>query len=154
MKAFIYIVLFSCLTLFSCKKESVYDKMDKNFKLNRWEKSEIKTYEFSIDNKDQLYDVTLKFAHVYDYQFDSIPLKITIEKPSGGIENIAVSLKIKDAMGKELADCSMDICDLKQTIKEKTKLEKGKYKISISHHFKGPYLPNVLGVGLKVSVTK
>lgn len=147
------ILLFSFLSLFSCKEDSVFDKMDKNFKSNRWEKSEVKSYEFSIENENQLYDITLKFAHVYDYQFTSIPLKITIENPFGTIESIAVDLKTKNAKGEELADCSMDICDLKQTIKEKTKLDKGKYKISVSHHFKGPYLPNVLGVGLKVSVT-
>lgn len=152
MKAFFYIVLFSCLTLFSCKKESVYDKMDKNFKLNRWEKSEIKTYEFSIDDESQLYDISLKFAHVYDYQFASIPIKIAIENPSGTVENLIFDLKIKDANGKELADCGVDICDLKQTIKEKAKLEKGNYKVSISHDFKGPYLPNILGIGLKVNV--
>lgn len=154
MKALKSIILLFCLSLFSCKDDSIFDKMDKNFKSNQWEKSEIKTYEFSIDDEKQWHDITLKFAHVYDYQFASIPLKIVIKNPSGIDESITLDLKIKDANGNELADCGGDICDLKQIIKKKVKLKKGNYTILISHDFKGPYLPNVLGVGVKVSVAK
>lgn len=154
MKSLKPIILLFCLCLFSCKDDSIFDKMDKNFKSNQWEKSETKTYEFAIEDEKKWYNIILKFAHVYDYQFASIPLKISIENPSGEKENIDVDLKIKDANGNEIADCGGDICDLKQIIKEKIKLEKGNYKIVIKHDFKGPYLPNVLGIGVKVSVAQ
>jgi gliding motility-associated lipoprotein GldH len=148
MKLFYYTVLL--FILFSCKNDVVYDKMDKHFKLNRWDKTDVKNYNFTIENSLEQYDIIFKFGHVYDYQFPFIPLKIKIENPSGTIESIDVNLKIKDPNGKELADCGLDICDLKQVIKKKTKLERGNYKISVSHNFKGSYLPNVLGVGLQI----
>jgi len=39
---------------------------------------------------------------------------------------------------------------LNSVIKEKIKLAKGNYTITVSHRFDGPYLPNVIGVGLEI----
>ena len=51
-------------------------------------------------------------------------------------------------------DCSGDICDVFQTIKTFQNLEKGKYKVAVKSKFAGPYLPNVLGVGIVVEKQK
>jgi len=120
----------------------------------RWQASDAKVYEFDIDDEAQLYNIVFQFSHVYDYQFSTIPLTIAIESPDGRSEVINVDLNIKDSTGKQLAECSGDVCDLYYKIKEKQKLQKGKYKITISHQFKGPYLPNVIGVGLAVENVK
>lgn len=120
----------------------------------RWRASDKKVYEFDIENETQLYNITFQFSHVYGYQFASIPLNVSIENPDGTTEDIPIDLKIADDSGKPLADCSGDVCDLFYKIKQKTKLQKGKYKITISHSFKGPYLPNVIGIGLNVENVK
>ncbi len=114
-------------------------------------KSVVKNYEFNIEDDTKAYDVTFEFSHVYDYQFDSVPIIFSIENPEGIKENFTIDLAIKDAVGKQLAECSGDICDLDFKIKEKAKLIKGKYKVTVANGFKGPYLPNVIGIGLKVT---
>lgn len=118
---------------------------------NHWEKSDPKAYEFEIKNDTTLYNIVFRFSHVYDYQFATIPIQFDIESPDGTKETLAVDLQIKDESGQQLAECSGDVCDLDYAVKTKTKLTKGKYKITVSHDFKmAPYLPNVLGIGLEV----
>lgn len=140
--------------LISCNKKAVFDQFDTDFESNRWLEKDSKTYDFTIDDDSTLYNITFAFSHVYDYQFSSVPLNIKIVDPSGKEEPMTIDLQIKDASGKQLADCSGDVCDLFFKIKEKTKLQKGNYKAIISHSFSGPYLPNVIGVGLKVEEAK
>ena len=101
-----------------------------------------------------MYDLTFRFSHVYDYQFDSVPIAFSIENPKGEKENFNIDLAIKDSSGKQLAECAGDVCDLKFKIKEKIKLTKGTYKVTVSQSFNGPYLPNVIGIGLDVNDVK
>ena len=141
-------------TLISCSKLSQFNQFETFGDENRWQKSDAKTFEFNITDDTQLYNLVFKFSHVYDYQFATVPVNFAIENPEGKKENLTIDLKIKDASGKQLAECSGDVCDLKYKIKEKTKLQKGKYKVTISHSFMGPYLPNVIGIGLDVDGVK
>jgi len=117
-------------------------------------KSDSKIFEFTIDDDTKLYDVTFEFSHIYDYQFASVPIKIDVKNPSGEEEFHNIDFNIKDSKGKPLADCGGDICDMSMNVIEKTKLLKGKYQIKVGHDFNGPYLPNVIGVGIKVTQSK
>lgn len=156
------LLLFAILT--SCSKHNEYKEFVSFGEENRWQKSDIKTFEFDISDAkafdvdvtddNQLYNLVFKFSHVYDYQFATIPIQFSIESPDGNKETIAIDLALKDSNGKELAECAGDVCDLKYPIKEKIKLQKGLYKVTISHSFEGPYLPNVIGIGLNVESVK
>ncbi|HNP32876.1 MAG TPA: hypothetical protein PKN96_06260 [Flavobacterium sp.] len=150
----IFICFTSSLTLVSCSKQNEYSQFDSFGEENRWQKSDTKTFEFDIANESQSYDMTFRFSHVFDYQFASVPINFSIENPKGEKENFSIDLAIKGIDGKELAECAGDVCDLNYKIKEKAKLIKGKYKVTVSHSFNGPYLPNVIGIGLKVESVK
>jgi gliding motility-associated lipoprotein GldH len=138
----------------SCNKSEVYNKFDDGFTENRWQKNDVRTYEFTIDDTTKLYNITFRFSHVYDYQFNSVPIHFTIVNPQGEEQKKRIDLQIKDAAGKELAECSVDFCDLNYMLQQKVQLQKGTYKIIVSHSFEGPYLPNILGIGLKVEEDK
>ncbi len=140
--------------LISCGSSDGFDQFDDDFEENRWQENDAKTYEFTIDDDTTLYNITLRFSHIFDYQFISVPINFAITNPNGEEQKKQIDLQIKDSSGKELAECSGDFCDLKYLIEEKVKLQKGNYKIIISHSFEGPYLPNVLGVGIKVEPDK
>ena len=150
-KILFFLAVFS---LFISCSDNHYRQFDILPEDRRWQASDKKVYEFDITDATQLYTINFQFSHVYGYQFASIPLNVSIENPDGKTENLAIDLKIADSSGKQLADCAGDICDLYYKIKEETKLEKGHYKITISHSFKGPYLPNVIGLGLEVKNSK
>jgi gliding motility-associated lipoprotein GldH len=152
MKAkFLLFIIFPLL--FSCS-DNHFRRFDILPEDQRWQASDKKIYEFDIENDAQLYNIVFQFSHVYGYQFASIPLNVTILSPDGKTEELDIDLKIADESGKQLADCSGDVCDLYYKIGENIKLQKGNYKITISHNFKGPYLPNVIGVGLAVENIK
>jgi len=155
MKTKITILLFLLFCITSCLKEGgIYLKFEELPENHQWKKSDAKTFDFTIDNDTELYDIAFKFSHVYDYQFNTVPIDFVMESPDGTKEKFNIDLKIKDSSGKQLADCSGDICDLSYTIKENAKLLKGSYKITVANNFKGPYLPNVIGVGLEVNGKK
>lgn len=149
-----FLFTFFIFSLFISCSDNHFRQFDILPEDQRWQASDKKIYEFDIENETQLYNITFQFSHVYGYQFASIPLNVSIESPDGKKENISIDLRIADNSGKQLADCSGDVCDLFYKIKEKTKLRKGKYKITVSHSFKGPYLPNVIGIGLNVENVK
>ena len=153
MKTKTLVVFFILSLLISCA-DNHFRRFDILPEDQRWLASDVKVYEFEIENDSQFYNILFQFSHVYDYQFSTIPLNISIESPDGKTEEMNIDLNIKDGSGKQLADCSGDVCDLFYKIKEKTKLQKGNYKITISHKFKGPFLPNIIGVGLAVENVK
>ncbi len=153
MKTRLLFVFFIFSLLLSCSDNHFrqFDTLPEDL---RWQGSDKKTFEFDIENETKFYNVVFQFSHVYGYQFASIPLNVLIESPDGKTEQINIDLKIADESGKQLADCSGDVCDLFYKIKERTKLQNGTYKITVSHTFKGPYLPNVIGIGLAVENVK
>lgn len=154
MKPKILLLLLVITISISCSKQSQFSQFVEFGTENRWQKTDAKTFEFEITDETTLYNLTFKFSHVFDYQFATVPIHFTIENPAGEKENLSVDLAIKDSSGKELSECAGDVCDLKYQIKEKTQLQKGKYKVTFSHSFEGPYLPNVIGIGLNVENVK
>lgn len=150
-KYILLVGLFMIIT--SCNNASVYNE-GYDFPKNQWQKESSNTFVFSIDDDVSLYDVTFNLSHVYDYQFASVPLTFKWKKPDGTSEVIPVDFKFKDENGKDLGDCSGDICDLIHSLASKTKLLKGEHQITISHSFNFDYLPNIIHIGLDVSKTK
>lgn len=149
------LLLLSLFTvLISCSKQSQFSQFDTFGEENRWQKADAKTFEFDITDDTQLHNIVFRFSHVYGYQFASIPLNVVIESPDGKKEELKIDVPIKDDSGKDLGECAGDICDLNYKIEEKIKLQKGNYKITFSHSFEGPYLPNVIGIGLNVESVK
>lgn len=135
----------------SCNQNAVYSEFDKLPEDNRWLPTEVKKFEFEIAEDGQLYDLLFEFSHVYGYQFSEVPLDFNITDPDGKTAVISINLPIKDPNGKDFGDCSGDICDYTSVVREKIKFQKGHYKIVVSHRFEGPYLPNVIGVGIEVN---
>lgn len=148
-----YIALFAFLFLFSCDENKVFHQFDKNFESNRWLEKDIKTYDFTISEENK-YDVVIEFSHVYDYDMASIPLVIKMKTPDGNETTEKLDLPIKDETGKQLAECSGDICDLYYTYKANQSFTKGEYSISIANTSAFGFLPNVIGVGLTMNKSK
>ncbi|WP_313804697.1 hypothetical protein [Flavobacterium sp.] len=147
--------LFAVVIVFvACDKNSVYNKLDRDFENSRWQSDDVKTFEFVIEDDSKMYNIDLQFSHIYDYQYATVPLEIKMTAPDGKEEQIPFELQIKDASGKQLSDCTGDMCDLVVPMKENLKLAKGTYKITVGQKFKIPYLPNVLALGVNVKTVE
>ncbi|HMI06760.1 MAG TPA: hypothetical protein VK528_04380 [Flavobacterium sp.] len=141
------------LLFISCDKNNIYSKFDKGFEENRWSKADVKTYDFTIEDETKSYDLILEFSHIAGFQFDSIPLVIEIKNPDNSKTIRSIALQITDAQGKDLGDCGGDYCDLSEIIFQDKKLAAGSYQVTVANDFNNAYLPNVLGVGIKVNIS-
>jgi len=142
------------LVFISCNDKKIFSEHKTDFKSNQWQKNDVKLFDIAIDDESKNYDVTLSISHVFDYQFDKVPVTISIKNPKGETEIMNIDLIIKDATGKDKGDCLGDICDLKQTFKTNTKLIKGNYVISVAHTFNNSYLSNISSLGLDVTLSE
>jgi gliding motility-associated lipoprotein GldH len=146
--AFTFAILF-----ISCNDNNVYKKFDKDFTDNRWVKTDVRNYDFTI-GKGGNYDLAIDFSHVYGSPFASIPIKIAIEYPDNNTDVNTIALLLADEQGNPISDCSGDFCDLEQAVFSGKKLNAGHYKVSLTNEFPNEFLPNVLGLGIKVSPSK
>jgi len=144
------LLLLFMLTLLGCKKTVVVKQMHTDFEDNQWMATNIQNFEFKLKRDVEAGDINLLFSHVFQPQYSTVPVSVTIENPAGETENILVNLMLKDEDGNDLSDCSGDICDLSQPVKEDAMLKKGTYKITVENKFAYEYLANVLAVGVSV----
>jgi gliding motility-associated lipoprotein GldH len=150
-KLFLFALVF---VVMSCIKNKVFDEFNRDFTDNRWESKEVKSFEFENMQSEEFCELKLHFGHISGFQFKEVPLEVEISTPDGKVETLQVVMKLIDEDGKDIGDCSGDICDVFQTIKTFDTLEKGIYKVAVKSKFEGPYLPNVLGVGIVVEKQK
>ena len=134
----------------SCNESIVYEEMNKTFPDNRWQKSEVKEFEFTIDQEARNYDVNVHFAYLSDFQINPVPISVTIIHPDKSEEIREVNILVKDKDGKETGDCGGDYCDIREMVFDNKALKRGTYNLKIKHVFNGEYLPNVNGVGIEV----
>ncbi|NNT70877.1 hypothetical protein HKT18_01495 [Flavobacterium sp. IMCC34852] len=154
MKTKILFFTFFIIIFISCNSKTVFSDTKEGFTANQWPKKEAQSFTFAINDDSKNYDFTLTISHVYDYQFESVPMEVGITNPKGETEILLFDLLIKDAKGKDKGDCLGDLCDLKQTFKKNVKLSKGTYTVHISHRFNYDYLPNITSLGLQVDKTE
>jgi gliding motility-associated lipoprotein GldH len=148
------ILIYLVFTLTSCYKNELYDEFNRDFSNNRWESKDVKSFEFEITQPESVCKLKLHFGHIIGFQFKEVPLEVEITAPDGKKEVLPVTMKLIDESGNDIGDCTGDICDVFQTIKTFQYLEKGKYKVLVKSKFTGPYLPNVLGVGIIIERQK
>ena len=151
MKNSLFVAL--ALLLFSCQK-NVYKKLDTDFNENRWEKTDVRNFEFSVADNNSNYDLILLFSHGYDFGLSEIPVRIEIRNSDNTVSTEDLIVKISDTSGKRFGDCSGDYCDLKQAVFENRKLAAGNYKVAVINEFDHSFLPNVLGVGIELNLSK
>jgi hypothetical protein len=145
----IYSLLALLFLFIGCDSNRVINKKISDFENNRWHAEKVPEFEFNIETPG-LYQADVFISHVYDYALASIPLTATITGEDGKPETITLDFHIKNQQGKELGDCAGDYCDLWQPLFDNKQFEAGTYKITIAQNWDGPYLPNILSLGLKV----
>ena len=140
-------LLLLSLTLFSCDSNMVYDSFSSDFKANRWLSEDYREFDFIIE-KEGNYEVQLHFGHIDKYQIPKVDVQIEITTPEGMVKVIPMVLEMQSETIK--SDCIGDICDLFVPIISDN-MNQGNYEIVVKNTSKYPYLPDVLGVGVKVT---
>ena len=141
-------LLLLSLTLFSCDSNVVFDSFSTDFEDNRWVSEDYREFDFTIENEGN-YEVQLHFAHIDKYQIPKVDIQIEMTAQDGTIKSIPMVLEMQSETIK--SDCMGDICDLFVPIVSEN-MNQGKYKIVVKNTSKYPYLPDVLGVGVRIVV--
>jgi hypothetical protein len=140
-------LLLLSLTLFSCNSNVVLESFSNDFKDNRWLSEDYREFDFIIE-KEGNYEVQLHFGHIDKYQIPKVDVQIEITTPDGTVKTIPKVLEMQSEAIK--SDCMGDICDLFVPIVSDNMIQ-GKHKIVVKNTSKYPYLPDVLGIGVKVT---
>lgn len=135
----------------SCNKNTLYSGMHRNLSDNRWIEGKGEIFEFTVEEDIQA-SIIVKFSHVYEPQYNKVPITVNIKRPDGQEEILNAEMVLKDASGKDISDCLGDICDLDYTVSENYSFTKGAYTITVTNRIDGLYLPNVLAVGLEIGI--
>ena len=143
-----YLFLPLLLVLLSCDGRLAFREFE-HFEDNRWFKNDVQNYKVTIDQLGS-YDLILNFSHVYGASLPEIPIEIVIENEKKEIVKETNVIRLVNSEGTALSDCTGDICDLEQiVIKEKT-FSAGNYTIRLAQTFEHEFLPNVIGVGIRL----
>lgn len=143
--------LLSIIFFVSCNQNQVFSENNRDFPMNRWLKVDVQEFQPKIVDVASSYNLYLNFGHIYEFQFESIPVEVIVKSPSGTTEHFKVRLQVLDENKKDVGDCVGDICDLKHLVKEGMVFkEKGTYIISVQNRFNNSFVPNVLAVGVSI----
>ena len=148
-----YLVLLLLAALFSCDKNTVFKAFDSNFDENRWQRSDVKSYDVAIE-KEGTYDLEIDFSYVAGMQFAEIPIYFQLINPEGTVETQDIIMQTKDAKGGDVGDCAGDYCDMVHGVFKSKTLKPGQYKVKLTNAFNNAYLPNVIGIGIRLSNAK
>lgn len=153
MKKILFLALLVLSLLVSCDKQNVYKEFDRSFDENRWLKSDVKVYNFTLENAGK-YDLLIDYSHVAGFQFTEIPIRVEMVAPSGAVTGENYMIQTKDKQGKDLGDCTGDLCDIQQLLFKSRPLSSGHYKIRLINEFDNEYLPNTIGLGIRLNLSK
>lgn len=140
------LLLLVMLTTLSCDKKQVYRNFENEIESQRWVEKDVKTHTFEILEDGKNYNVFIEISHVRDTEMNEFPVDFEVTKPDGSIEKGEVMVNFKNT------ECMGDVCDVKFLVKEKVKLNKGKYTVKFSPISKFGFVPNIIGVGLSVDI--
>lgn len=141
-------VLFLVLLLVSCKKFSFGSSS--GFENNRWPKNAVQEYVIVLSEDLKNAEVALSFSHVYEPGYDRVPVTLEMVSPDGQQEQFPLIISLKDKDGKNLSDCSGDICELLIPVKSGVQLKKGTHIFRLKNEFNNVFLPNVLQAGIEL----
>lgn len=145
MKKLVLLAFVFCV-VWSCDKKQVYRDFENGIQSERWSEKDVKVHEFEIDVDNRNYNIFIEISHVLGTEMNEFPVLFEVVKPDGTIEKGEVLVNFKNS------ECLGDVCDVKFLVKEKVKLNRGKYKVSFSPKSKFGFVPNIMGVGLSVEI--
>lgn len=139
------VILFLVLVLIlSCNKKQVYKKFENNLEAARWNEKEVKNHTFQILDDTNNYDIIIDISHVLGTELNEFPVHFELIYPNGTVDNGEILVNFKNS------DCLGDICDASFLLKENSTLSKGQYRVKLYPKSEFGFVPNIIGVGLRV----
>jgi gliding motility-associated lipoprotein GldH len=123
-------LLFSSLS--SCS--TLYDET-RTLDNRTWQQGQPLSFEFEIEDTEQLYDLFLEIKHGTDYPYQNMYCLVKTTMPDGNHREEQASLEFANAKGYWLGDCDEETCTRSIPFIIKTQFPTaGKYTIALQQH--------------------
>ena len=149
-KANFFIVFISCLVLFSCDRNGIYDENINTVK-NSW--SENNAAKFQVDIKDTIssHNIYVNIRNTTDYPNSNLYLFITTTSPTGFTKLDTLECLLADEQGNWLGKGFGYLRDNRVPYKHNIRFPlKGSYKFEIKQAMRTEELKGIAAVGIRV----
>lgn len=151
-KIFLWLVLF-LLFLYSCNSGSIFSE-SKDIPGSEWNKNNILSYNFKIEDTLQPYNVYLNVRNTSKYQFRNLFLFIETTSPSGNTVRDTFECILADDRGRWYGKGWGDVYENKIPYKEYIRFpSKGTYSIEIQQAMRRTNLKHITDIGVVIEKT-
>ena len=137
-----------CCGWSSCS--TIYDET-RTLEGGTWQQGQGLSFEFEIEDTEQLYDLFLEIKHGTDYPYQNMYCLVQTTMPDGNNREEQASLELANAKGYWLGDCNEETCTRSIPFIIKTKFPiAGKYTIALQQHSRPERLGTIEYVRLHI----
>lgn len=146
----IIVTLVLGLCFISCDSNNrIYSEHKELSPQMEWKKEDARTFDLSIENTENVYDLSLSFRYMEGFPFKSMKVKVTEISPSGKEHSKEYNLKIRDENGEYIGEPALDIWDSEHLIEsDKKYIEKGKYSYIVEPSMPSDPVQMVMEIGV------
>lgn len=138
------------LSFMSCKSNNrIFSENKELSPQMEWLKNDVRTFDISIDNTEDVYDLSLSFRYAEGFPYTTMKVNIIETSPSGKEIAKEYDLKVREESGEYIGEVALDIWDSEHLIEaDKKYSEKGKYTYKIEHAMPKDPVQMVMEIGV------
>lgn len=138
------------LSLMSCNSNNrIYSENKELSTQMEWLKKDVRTFDVSIENTEDVYDLSLSFRYTEGFPYDVMKVNVIETSPSGKETTKEYDLKVREENGEYIGEVALDIWDSEHLIEANKKYaEKGKYSYKIEHAMPKDPVQMVMEIGV------
>lgn len=138
------------LSLMSCNSNNrIYSENKELSTQMEWLKKDVRTFDVSIENTEDVYDLSLSFRYTEGFPYDVMKVNVIETSPSGKETTKEYNLKVREENGEYIGEVALDIWDSEHLIEANKKYaEKGKYSYKIEHAMPKDPVQMVMEIGV------
>lgn len=135
------------LVLPSCGPNYVYEE-NLDVDPSGWAYDDARTFQFSVTDTQQLYNLYLRFSHRPDFFSQNVYVNITTTFPGGEQVEEALSLQLANKFGQWFGDCSSESCTLEIPLQTEAFFNQlGPYSVAVEQWSREDPLMGVEAIG-------
>lgn len=138
------------LSLMSCSSNNrIYSENKELSPQMEWLKKDVRTFDVSIENTENVYDLSLSFRYAEGFPYNEMKVNVIETSPSGKETAKEYDLKVREENGEYIGEVALDIWDSEHLIEANKKYaEKGKYSYKIEHTMPKDPVQMVMEIGV------
>lgn len=150
MRFFLFFSCFISLSMSSCDSTRIFEE-NKQVPAQSWDRNDKISFETTIDDTTQWYNVYVNIRNSGKYAYSNIYLFLTTKYPDGTASKDTLNCFLQDEIGRWAGRGAGDLWDNQIIFKPGTKFrQKGKYVFEYEQAMREEKLEGISDVGLRI----